>query len=161
MFQSVTECCRVLQSITEYYRVLQSVSGASTWTNFWACFTWSSPELRIYYTCVFQRQWDRLYNGGAISTGSVQWLCSVPPPPPSLATCTIQHCNILDNIKMVAVARADRHLLTTDEQPSLLSLITTLKSFSLRLLIHFSPYFSSQFVLAKNCNRLCQRRGTF
>ena len=83
------------------------------------------------------------------------------PHPPPLATCTIQHCNILDNIKMVAVARADRHLLTTDEQPSLLSLITTLKSFSLRLLIHFSPYFSSQFVLAKNCNRLCQRRGTF
>ena len=82
------------------------------------------------------------------------------PPPPPLATCSIQHCNILDNIKMVAVAWADRHLLTTDEQPSLLSLITTLKSFSLRLLIHFSPYFF-RFVLAKNCNRLCQGRDAF
>ena len=41
VLQSVTEYYRVLQSITEYYRVLQSVSSASTWTNFWACFSCS------------------------------------------------------------------------------------------------------------------------
>ena len=29
----------MLQSITEYYRILQSISSASTWTNFWACFS--------------------------------------------------------------------------------------------------------------------------
>ena len=39
VLQSVTEYYRVLQSIAECYRVLKSISSASTWTNFWACWT--------------------------------------------------------------------------------------------------------------------------
>ena len=44
VLQSITECYRVLQSIAEYYRILQSITlqsvfSASTWTNFWACFS--------------------------------------------------------------------------------------------------------------------------
>ena len=29
----------MLRSVTECYRELQSISSASTWTNFWACFS--------------------------------------------------------------------------------------------------------------------------
>ena len=44
VLQSFTECYRVLQSITECYRVLESISSASTWTNFWACFSENITE---------------------------------------------------------------------------------------------------------------------
>ena len=48
VLQSVTEYCRVLQSTTEYYKVLQGISSASTWTNFWAGFTWDGLPLFLF-----------------------------------------------------------------------------------------------------------------
>ena len=50
VLQSITECYRVLQSITEYNRVLQSISSASTWTNFWACFSHNNKNIGDFHT---------------------------------------------------------------------------------------------------------------
>ena len=73
MLQSVTVYYKVLQSNTKYYRILQSVSSASTWTNFWAC--WSKGGLvDPFMLCMSAAQGTYKYSWGHPCPLQISWL---------------------------------------------------------------------------------------
>ena len=65
VLHSITQYYRVLHSIREYYRVLQIItkyykdkSSASSWTNFWACFSQAiSSLLKAEVNCIHALFW--------------------------------------------------------------------------------------------------------